>query len=89
MASFPRRLSQRHRVRGRAAFEHVASVEGLGYHRRARALHRAACVLRDDYGGAVPEDVVALRTLPGVASTPHTPWRHSPLASASRCSTPT
>lgn len=40
--------------------------EGLGYHRRARALHRAACVLRDDYGGAVPEDVVALRTLPGV-----------------------
>jgi A/G-specific adenine glycosylase len=40
--------------------------EGLGYHRRAKALHDAATVIRDDFDGAVPSDVARLRSLPGV-----------------------
>jgi A/G-specific adenine glycosylase len=39
---------------------------GLGYHRRAKALHDAARVIRDEHGGEVPADVAALRRLPGV-----------------------
>ena len=39
---------------------------GLGYHRRAKALHAAATMIRDDFTGAVPGDVVSLRLLPGV-----------------------
>ena len=36
--------------------------EGLGYYRRARALHRAAQVLARDHGGAVPDDPAAFGT---------------------------
>jgi A/G-specific adenine glycosylase len=39
---------------------------GLGYHRRARALHEAARRIRDDFDGVVPSDVADLRSLPGV-----------------------
>jgi A/G-specific adenine glycosylase len=39
---------------------------GLGYHRRAKALHDAAMMIRDEFGGAVPASVVDLRRLPGV-----------------------
>jgi A/G-specific adenine glycosylase len=39
---------------------------GLGYHRRAKALHDAARRIRDDFGGVVPNDVADLRSLPGV-----------------------
>ncbi|MFP4512406.1 MAG: A/G-specific adenine glycosylase [Acidimicrobiales bacterium] len=39
---------------------------GLGYPRRARHLHRAAGLIVDRHGGAVPEDRDALLALPGV-----------------------
>ncbi len=39
---------------------------GLGYHRRAKALHDAARVIRDDFAGTVPSEVDDLRRLPGV-----------------------
>jgi A/G-specific adenine glycosylase len=39
---------------------------GLGYPRRAKALHGAARVIRDDFDGNVPSDVASLRQLPGV-----------------------
>jgi A/G-specific adenine glycosylase len=39
---------------------------GLGYHRRAKALHDAARRIRDEFNGEVPSDVVDLRSLPGV-----------------------
>jgi A/G-specific adenine glycosylase len=39
---------------------------GLGYHRRAKALHGAATMIRDDFGGEVPNQVDQLRLLPGV-----------------------
>jgi A/G-specific adenine glycosylase len=39
---------------------------GLGYPRRAKALHAAARVIRDELGGEVPSDPILLRQLPGV-----------------------
>jgi endonuclease III len=39
---------------------------GLGYNRRAVALHRAAQAVVAEHGGRVPVDPVALRSLPGV-----------------------
>jgi A/G-specific adenine glycosylase len=39
---------------------------GLGYNRRALALHRAAQAVVADHGGRVPDDVAALQALPGV-----------------------
>ncbi|MBI1373786.1 MAG: A/G-specific adenine glycosylase [Phycisphaera sp.] len=40
--------------------------QGLGYYRRARRLHRAARVIVEQHNGRVPDDVDALRALPGV-----------------------
>ncbi len=42
--------------------------EGLGYYRRAQALHRAAQLIMDRHGGALPADLQALRRLPGIGS---------------------
>jgi A/G-specific adenine glycosylase len=39
---------------------------GLGYYARARNLHRAAQVVRDEHGGEVPRDFAALLRLPGI-----------------------
>lgn len=39
---------------------------GLGYHRRAKALHDTARMIRDEYGGTLPREVAELRRLPGV-----------------------
>jgi A/G-specific adenine glycosylase len=40
--------------------------QGLGYYSRARNLHRAARLVREHHGGAVPGDPDTLRSLPGV-----------------------
>jgi A/G-specific adenine glycosylase len=39
---------------------------GLGYYARARNLHRAAQVIRDDYAGEFPRTLEAVMALPGV-----------------------
>jgi A/G-specific adenine glycosylase len=39
--------------------------EGLGYYRRARDLHRAARMMRDEHAGRFPDDPATLRELPG------------------------
>ena len=39
--------------------------EGLGYYRRARAMHEAARIIVED-GGELPRDVQALKALPGI-----------------------
>ncbi len=51
-----------------AARDHevLAQWQGLGYYQRALRLHRCAQVLVRDYGGALPNDLVALEALPGV-----------------------
>jgi len=46
--------------------EVLASWHGLGYPRRAKALHDTARLLRDEYNDVVPSDVELLRRLPGV-----------------------
>lgn len=40
--------------------------EGLGYYRRARQLHRAAQIIVEEHGGRFPDNVEAVRTLPGI-----------------------
>jgi A/G-specific adenine glycosylase len=44
----------------------VRAWAGLGYNRRAVNLHRAAGVVVDRHGGAMPDDLAALLALPGV-----------------------
>jgi A/G-specific adenine glycosylase len=45
----------------------VLSVwEGLGYYSRARNLHKAARQILDEFGGELPHDPSALRSLPGI-----------------------
>ncbi len=39
---------------------------GLGYYRRARNLHKAAIMIRDQFGGKLPTGLDELRMLPGV-----------------------
>jgi len=46
--------------------EVLAAWSGLGYYRRARALHAAARVVVDELGGRWPKDVEGWRRLPGV-----------------------
>jgi len=46
-----------------AVLEHWS---GLGYYARARNLHRAAGIIRNEYGGRLPNDFDTIRALPGV-----------------------
>ncbi len=46
--------------------EVMKAWEGLGYYSRARNLHRAVREVASDYGGEVPDDPAAFRSLPGV-----------------------
>lgn len=46
--------------------EVLRSWEGLGYNRRAVNLHQAARAIVEQHGGRVPDDLDALRALPGV-----------------------
>ena len=50
-----------------AAEEEVLAMwSGLGYYRRARHLHAAAVMVRDELGGALPTDLSGWQDLPGV-----------------------
>ena len=44
----------------------LSAWKGLGYPRRAKALHDSARILRDEYGDTVPSSVEELRRLPGI-----------------------
>jgi len=44
----------------------LAAWSGLGYYRRARMLHRAACVLVENRAGRLPNTAAGLRRLPGI-----------------------
>jgi A/G-specific adenine glycosylase len=46
--------------------EVLVAWSGLGYPRRAKSLHAAARLIRDQFAGQVPSEVGELRTLPGV-----------------------
>jgi A/G-specific adenine glycosylase len=44
----------------------LAHWSGLGYYARARNLHRAAQIVRDEHGGQFPRGVDAIQALPGI-----------------------
>ncbi|MGC2619510.1 MAG: A/G-specific adenine glycosylase [Acidobacteriaceae bacterium] len=46
--------------------EVLAQWSGLGYYRRARALHESARAVVAEYGGAIPKTAIGLARLPGV-----------------------
>lgn len=46
--------------------EVIAHWAGLGYNRRAVLLHRSACAVVEQHGGAFPDSLDALLALPGV-----------------------
>jgi len=46
----------------------LAGWQGLGYNRRAVALHRGARILRQEHRGLVPDDTAALVALPGIGA---------------------
>jgi A/G-specific adenine glycosylase len=52
--------------RAAAVGEVVAAWSGLGYNRRAVNLHRCAVVVCERYDGRMPNDLDALRALPGI-----------------------
>ena len=55
---FPASASRRRRTAPKLRSPTVLRAwSGLGYHRRAKALHDAARVIRDEYDGDVPRDV--------------------------------
>jgi A/G-specific adenine glycosylase len=56
----------------------LRSWEGLGYYSRARNLHRAARVVREEYGGELPSEARLLRNLPGIG--PYTAGAISSIA---------
>ena len=49
-----------------AESEVLHAWQGLGYYRRARALHACARAILEQHGGQVPRDEKSLRALPGV-----------------------
>jgi A/G-specific adenine glycosylase len=50
-----------------ASIEDVLKLwEGLGYYSRARNLHKAAKIVADQFGGALPQTAAELQTLPGI-----------------------
>lgn len=62
MARFPDVAS----VAAAAEDDILKAWEGLGYYRRARAIHQAAKTMVAEHGGTVPDDDAAVRALPGV-----------------------
>ncbi|MBK8184082.1 MAG: A/G-specific adenine glycosylase [Candidatus Competibacteraceae bacterium] len=50
-----------------AGLDEVLSLwAGLGYYARARHLHKAAQLLRDQHGGEMPVDIALVQALPGI-----------------------
>ena len=46
--------------------EVLAHWSGLGYYARARNLHRAAQIIRDEHAGRFPDEMDAIESLPGI-----------------------
>ena len=66
---FPTFLARFPSLRSLAAAEEAEVLhawQGLGYYRRARALHACARALVERQGGRIPADDAALRALPGI-----------------------
>jgi A/G-specific adenine glycosylase len=65
-AEFLRRFPDLNSLAAAGAHDVLAAWSGLGYYRRARALHRAARIIVRDHGGNLPGNAEALQSLPGI-----------------------
>jgi A/G-specific adenine glycosylase len=65
-AEFLRRFPDLNSLAAAGAHDVLAAWSGLGYYRRARALHRAARIIVHDHGGNLPGNADALQSLPGI-----------------------
>lgn len=65
-SAFMRRFPSVRALAGSSRADVLRGWAGLGYNRRAVALHRAAQAVVAEHGGHVPVDLMALRSLPGV-----------------------
>ena len=65
-AEFLRRFPDLNSLAAAGAHDVLAAWSGLGYYRRARALHRAARIIVRDHGGNLPGNAAALQSLPGI-----------------------
>jgi A/G-specific adenine glycosylase len=65
-AEFLRRFPDLNSLAAARAHDVLAAWSGLGYYRRARALHRAARIIVRDHGGNLPGNAATLQSLPGI-----------------------
>lgn len=65
-AAFVARFPTVTALAGASPADVLGAWRGLGYNRRAVALHRAARAVVAEHGGRIPDDLAALRALPGV-----------------------
>lgn len=65
-ARFMQRFPDLHSLAGAQLDEVLHLWTGLGYYARARNLHRAAQIIRDQHGGEFPLEIEAVQDLPGV-----------------------
>jgi A/G-specific adenine glycosylase len=64
--AFLARFPSLHALAAAAETEVLHAWQGLGYYRRARALHACARAIVEQHGGQIPSDEALLRALPGV-----------------------
>jgi A/G-specific adenine glycosylase len=65
-ATFLARFPNLHALAAADESEVLHAWQGLGYYRRARALHACARAIVERHGAEVPSDETALRALPGI-----------------------
>lgn len=65
-ATFLARFPSLHALAAADEGDILHAWQGLGYYRRARALHACARVIVEQHGGQVPSEERALRALPGI-----------------------
>lgn len=65
-ATFLRRFPSLEALAAARETEVLHAWQGLGYYRRARALHACARAVAEDHGGRLPRDEAQLRALPGI-----------------------
>jgi A/G-specific adenine glycosylase len=65
-AAFLARFPTIHALAAADEGEVLHAWQGLGYYRRARALHACARAIVEQHGGEVPSDETVLRALPGI-----------------------
>jgi A/G-specific adenine glycosylase len=64
--AFVQRFPDVHTLAAATEAQVLEAWSGLGYYRRARALHAGARYVAAEHGGHLPQDVPALRRIPGV-----------------------